>query len=182
MKVNSWKVYSCHDPASMHCTEIPMLKKTKYVAVNKTNTLCALRLVIRTPIMHVNNVYTAVLRLRCVTNVHNMRHPFHLDSIFFFQSFRFPRMDNTHSVCVPLHSLSFVPTLLILSVFPFVLWIKLNNSCGAEGTWLVCCWEFQQTIFYSSSSLSCSLRVSELFHFVSGLLVFCVCVCLYVCM
>ena len=105
--------------------------------------------------------------------------------VFFFfspQSFRFPRMDNTQCVCPFTHS----PTFPLCSFCPSshsCCWIKLNNSCGAEGTWLVCCCEFQQTTFYSSSSLSCSLRVSELFHFVSGLLVFCVCVfvCMYVC-
>ena len=150
------------------------------VAGYKTNTQRAPRLVIRTPIMHVNNVYTAVLRLRYVTNVHNMRHPFHSDCIF-SQSFRFPRMDNTQCVCPFTHSPSF-PLCSFCPSSHSCCWIKLNNSCGAQGTWLVCCWEFQQTIFYSSSSLSCSLRVSELFHFVSGLLVFCVCVfvCMYV--
>jgi len=50
--------------------------------------------------MHVNNVYTAVLRLRYVTNVHNMRHPFHSDCIFSPSHFGFLEW-TTHSVCAP---------------------------------------------------------------------------------
>jgi hypothetical protein len=38
--------------------------------------ICAQRLVIRVSIMHVDRVYTVMLGLRYVKNVHNMRHPF----------------------------------------------------------------------------------------------------------
>jgi len=95
--------------------------------------LCAPRLVIRTPIVHVNNIYTAVLKLRYVTNVHNVRHPFHLDCIFFFPPVISVSSNGQHTVCVPLHSLSFVPTLLILSVFPFVLLDKVKQLLWGRG-------------------------------------------------
>jgi len=103
---------------------------------------------------------------------------------FFFspQSFRFPRMDNTQCVRPLTHSPSF-PLCSFCPSSHSCCWIKLNNSCGAEGTWLVCCCEFQQTIFYSSSWLSCSLRVSgvvSLRVWPAGVLCVCVFVCMYV--
>ena len=84
-----------------------------------------------------------------------MRHPFIW--IVFFSNSHFCFFERT-AVCVPLRSLSFVPTLLILPVSLFVLLDKVKHLCGVEGTGLAWCCKFQQTIFCSSSSLSFSLR------------------------
>jgi hypothetical protein len=119
--------------------------------------LCAPRLDIRTPIVHVNSVYTVVLRPRYVTNVHNMRHPFIWIVFFFFQTVISVSSNEQQCVCPFAHSPSFPLCTFCPSPYSCC-WIKLNNSCGVEGTGLVWCCKFQQTTFYSSSSLSFSLR------------------------
>lgn len=103
----------------------------KNVAVKKTNMPCAQRLIIRTPIVHVNSVYTVTLCLHNVTDVHNMRHPFIWAVFFFFQTFI--SVCSNGQVSVPLRSLSVIPTLLMMSVFLFVLLDEVKQLLWGRG-------------------------------------------------
>ena len=103
--------------------------------------------------------------------------------VFFFFPSHFCFLEwTTHSVCVPLHSLSFVPTLLILSVFPFVLLDKVKQLLWGRGNVIGLLLRVSTNYFFIPLHRSLVVFVCQS-CFTSCLACWCfvcVCVCMYV--